>query len=433
MELDGLNVLIDGINLELLQGTGIKIYCTSLIDALTRLGASPNVLISKYSLKPDREINTDVLALFQPLVKPWARYNYPLFFKTLLGMAEKTCSIPVPRDMIVTRGSPGFGYINDVGFFGSRGCYEIADMLHYVGLRVKVQTDPKMDIWHATYFTPIEVRGAARITTIHDLVPLRLPYATLNDKGIFVQQVRDAIKQSRLIICVSNHTRKDLQQFFHVPPEKMFVTYEPVMISDLDVDAEQLSRSLACYGLEYKNYILFVGAIEPKKNLPRLIKACLSLDTDMPLAVVGKKAWSWENELKMLGSDDLPPRQQKRIHTRVRLLDYVSGDDLPLLYKGAGCLVFPSLYEGFGLPPVEAMTLGCPVVTSTAASLPEICGDGALYADPYDTLDIAAKIHTALYDEDERARLIRAGYARADFFSMENYMKRLAEAYRKAL
>ena len=428
MELKGLNVLIDGINLELFQGTGIKTYGTSLIKALKNLGINPNVLISKYSVKEDKEINTDALSLFQENpIKPWLRINSLLVAKTLLGQAEKAKSIPIPKDMVLTQGADGFAFINDVGIHVSRGCFQIADIMRYIGFKVKIKTNPKMDIWHATYFTPITVSGAAKVSTIHDLVPLRLPHTTTNDKGIFVQQVRDAIKSSQLIICVSENTKNDILQYFNVNPDKLFVTYQPIILNKRLPEKEAVDQKLNYYNLKNKNYILFVGAIEPKKNIKRLIEAFLSLDTDMPLVIVGKKAWLWKNELEILSSK----WNNEHILRKIRLLEYVPVSDLPVLYKGAQCLAFPSLYEGFGLPPLEAMSLGCPVVTSSVSSLPEICGDAALYVNPYDSRDITDKLEQILSDDELKARLIQTGYERVKQFSMENYMKRLAAAYSK--
>lgn len=428
MNLNGLKVLIDGINLEELQGTGIKTYATALIRALKELGADPGVLISKYSLKQDKKINTEVLALFQDMsTKKWIKFNYMLVIKAILGLSSKAKQVVIPDDMIINKGMGNFSFIKDTNIYSSRGCYSIADALRYLGFKVKIKPVPKVDIWHATYFTPLRISGAAKITTIHDLVPLRLPHATINDKGIFVQQIRDAIKNSQLIICVSEQTKSDMLSFFNIRPEKLFVTYEPVMIKNQLTDKENIISKLKFYNLQYERYILFVGAIEPKKNIKRLLEAYLTLDIDLPLVIAGKKAWLWKEELSLLEA----AWNQERFRNRIRLLEYVPPSDIAVLYKGALCLTFPSLYEGFGLPPLEAMTLGCPVVTSSTSSLPEICGDAALYADPYNSKEIADKIYQLVSDSKQRDELVKKGYERAEFFSMENYKKRLLEAYSK--
>lgn len=430
MEIKDLNVLIDGINLEQVKGTGIKTYGVSLITALKKLGAKTNVLISKYALKQDKEINTDALSIFQDMtIKQWLRFNVRLVVKTIFGFSEKAGSIPIPHNMIITQATEGFAYIDDVRIHVCRGCYAIADHMRFVGFSMKIKTSPRMDIWHATYFTPITVPGAAKVTTIHDLVPLRLPHTTTNDKGFFVQQVRDAIKSSQLIICVSEHTKNDIIKYFNVNPDKVCVTYQPVILDKRPPEKEVIDRKLNYYNLRRNNYILFVGAIEPKKNIKRLIEAFLSIDTDMPLVIAGKRAWLWENELEVFSSK----WNNEHILKKIRLLEYLPISDLPALYGGARCLAFPSLYEGFGLPPLEAMNFGCPVITSSVSALPEICGDAALYVDPYDSSDIADKLEKMLGDDDLRAKVVKAGYENVKRFSMENYMERLKEAYGKVL
>lgn len=430
MDLKDINVLIDGINLEQLQGTGIKTYGSNLITALKRCGASPNVLISKYAMQHDKNINADVLALFQEMtMKRWVKFNFKLVAAAWTGLSSSAQHVEFPSGMVVTKGAKGFDYINDVKIYSSRDCYQLADMLRYLGRKVKLKARPQMDVWHATYFTPITVKGAAKITTIHDIVPLRLPHSTTNDKGIFIQQIRDAIKSSQLIIAVSEHSKKDLVNFFNVNPEKIAVTYQSVTTGEKKISKENVALRLKAYGLKDQKYILFVGAIEPKKNLKRVIAAYLSLDINLPLVIVGKKAWLWEGEVRALNSD----WHKKKIKKNIRELDYVSYDDMPAFYQGAKCLVFPSLYEGFGLPPLEAMSLGCPVITSNVSSLPEVCGNAALYVDPYDQQDIADKIMMMINDDAKREALIQAGYQRVKFFSMENYIERIKAAYAKVL
>lgn len=428
MELNGKKILIDGLNLELAQGSGIKTYARSLIKAYIELGALPSVLISKYSLKDDPDINADVFALFQDMPKKsWIRYNFPLIFNTLIGLSSKAKLRPVPVDMIITEGAGDFSFIKETNIYVSRGCYDIADYLRYMGFRVKIKPSPKVDIWHTTYFTPIKIKGAARVSTIHDIVPLRLPHTTTNDKGVFIQQVRDAVKESQLILCVSEHTKNDIVNFFGVNPDRLFVTYQPVLVKDDGLDQLSMSGKLRFYNLKYGQYILFVGSIEPKKNIKRLIEAYLSLDIDIPLVIVGKKAWLWETELAALESE----WNKERIKKRIRLLQYAPLGDISTLYKGALFLAFPSLYEGFGLPPLEAMSMGVPVLTSNVSSLPEICADAALYVNPYDVKDMADKMTMMINDKELRDRLIVAGSERVKFFSMDNYKERLREAYYK--
>jgi glycosyltransferase involved in cell wall biosynthesis len=260
------------------------------------------------------------------------------------------------------------------------------------------------------------------------LIPLRLPYTTLDDKEIFYGKVKDSLKESDVIISVSEHTKKDLLTYFDVDPNKIVVTYQPTVLEPLEPDEEEnVDEYLKRFKLEAGKYLLFVGAIEPKKNVGRLLDAFASIDTDMPLVIVGKKAWSWEGEIGKLQYLFDKDSQQ------VKMLEYVSTESLRYLYRGAYCFLFPSLYEGFGLPPAEAIRFGCPVITSKVSSLPEVCGNAALYVDPYDVSDIKEKIETILRDVELRNQLAANTKVNADYFSLDNYIKRLHKAYTTAL
>lgn len=180
------------------------------------------------------------------------------------------------------------------------------------------------------------------------------------------------------------------------------------------------------------------------------------LDTHMPLVIAGRRGWLWRNEIRQSSfQNDIPYSNiTKRFHfidkiykyllhkteqlpikssKNIRFLEHVSDQDLRYLYAGAFCLVFPSLYEGFGLPPLEAMSFGCPVITSHTSSLPKICGDAALYVDPYDVNDIRQRIEDLFNNPETRKKLSIAGKQRVQLYSMENYVKKIYEAYSRIL
>jgi glycosyltransferase involved in cell wall biosynthesis len=148
----------------------------------------------------------------------------------------------------------------------------------------------------------------------------------------------------------------------------------------------------------------------------------------MQLVIVGKKGWLWEDEIGKLEAVF-----GKDFSRKIKLLEYVEKKDLSYLYNGAFCFVFPSLYEGFGLPPLEAMSLGCPVVTSNVASLPEVCGNAAIYVDPFDSDEIRLGIEKLINNPQIQNQLIEAGKERVKLFSMENYANKLYEAYTKVI
>jgi glycosyltransferase involved in cell wall biosynthesis len=156
-----------------------------------------------------------------------------------------------------------------------------------------------------------------------------------------------------------------------------------------------------------------------------MIEAFLDVDTPMPLVIVGRKAWMWESELGWIDT-----ALDEKTRKRLRFLGFVEREDLRRLYAGARFFLFPSLYEGFGLPALEAMTLGCPVITSNASSLREVCGDAAVYADPLDRSDILRKIELLMAENSLRETLAQARPSQAAKFSFQAHVERLAAAYR---
>lgn len=428
LSLAGVQVLVDGYNLQLTKGTGIKTYGLSLIQALTLLGAHIDVLLSRSGYKSNRIL--DEVLFFDNQVE-----NRSLLFllKGLIKTASplyKARRRKIDRSFVVTRGQSE-DFMKYAESFNLPQCYSIANVLYKkLSLKTQISVPEKVDIWHATYPLPMQIRGAKKITTVHDLIPLRLPYATLDDKENFYFKIRDAVKESELIVTVSENSKQDLLTYFdEADPDKIVVTYQPVALEPLEASKREVSEFLERYSLEAQKYFLFVGAIEPKKNVGRLIDAYAALDTSFPLVIVGKKGWLWEDELARISAvaDGRNPQKQ------VKLLEYVPSSSLRYLYSGAFCLVFPSLYEGFGLPPIEAMNFGCPVITSNVSCLPEICGDAALYVDPYDVSDIKSKMEGLLSSPGLRSQLAATGRQVAAKFGMESYLRRIHDAYRQVI
>ena len=179
------------------------------------------------------------------------------------------------------------------------------------------------------------------------------------------------------------------------------------------------------------NYLLFYGALEPKKNVARLIDAYQLSAVVIPLVITGASGWGNQAEKKLI--DEL--RAEERVATgagrRLYHFEFVSIQMLVTLIRGARAVVFPSLYEGFGLPPLEAMARGTPVVTSRTSSIPEIAGDAALYVNPYETDEIARAIKTIVADGDLRAELSRRGRIQAELFSVDRYRERVKSLYER--
>ena len=297
--------------------------------------------------------------------------------------------------------------------------------------------DAPPDIFHCTYQLPLRAKSACNIYTIHDLVPLRLPFTTLDNKRQMFRLLKKIAKQADHIVTVSENSKRDIIELLGVEERRITNTYQAVQFPaeygerpDAAL-AEQLEGS---YGLEFNEYLLFFGALEPKKNVGRLIEGYLTSGVDIPLVLVASEGWNNKSETKLIASlpdtrgSDAPVNRRGR--RSVYRYDYVPLSLLMTLIRGARAVVFPSLYEGFGLPVLESMVLGTPVVTSRESSVPEVAGDAALLVDPYSTDEIAAAIRTIVNDADLRAELSQRGRVQAANFSIDRYRERVGALYR---
>jgi glycosyltransferase involved in cell wall biosynthesis len=425
-DLAGMRILVDTYNLRLSTGTGIKMYGLSLIEALQQLEVDVS-LLTDFAMKTKyRQLEEVLIYDVKESVRQRWWHIALLRLRKLRGVVNRLRAGHVQVDKVI----PGERFGDQIAvstLFNLPQCYLLADAT-YRALRwlTRLELPAKVDVWHATYPLPLRVRRAKLVTTVHDLIPLKLPYMTLDDKQVFYCKVRDALRDSALIFAVSECTKRDLLSFYDVPEEKIVVTYQ-ALPNVLQWPGETLAASiLKQYRLEPGKYILFVGNIEPKKNVRTLLRAVSMLQTNMPLVIVGRKAWLWEDQVREVEALFGPPHRNRE---RVRWREDVASWALGALYAHAACFVFPSLYEGFGLPPLEAMRFGCPVISSNTSSLPEICGNAALYVDPHKPAQMAEVIAQLLDNQELREQLITAGYKRAEFFSMANYAERLLTAY----
>jgi glycosyltransferase involved in cell wall biosynthesis len=281
------------------------------------------------------------------------------------------------------------------------------------------------DVVHWTSPLPIRASKTHNLYTIHDLVPLRLPFATLDNKRRFLSLCREICATADKVVTVSEHSKRDLVRILGIDEARVTVTYQSVELPDtlLARTDEDVAREIAgVFGLDWRGYFIFFGAIEPKKNLARVIEAYLASGVDAPLIIIGGKAWLDEDETQML--------DEELADDRIRRYEYLPFPLLTSLIRGARATLLPSLYEGFGLPVLESMLLRTPVLASTAGSLPEVAGDAAVLVDPYDTQAIRSAIIALDADADLRAELSDRGLRQAAKFSPENYQERLAELYR---
>jgi glycosyltransferase involved in cell wall biosynthesis len=303
-----------------------------------------------------------------------------------------------------------------------------------------VHPTSKPNLMHWTYPLPIRIPGIPNVYTLHDLVPLRLPYTTLDNKRRYFKLLSRIASTADHIVTVSESSKDDITRIIGINPKRVTNTYQAVSIPAQFADKapETVEREVAgTFGLSYKKYFLFWGSIEPKKNIGRLIEAYLASNVSAPLVIVGAQAWKSEEELRLLYDDNIRSLIQNGNETRVKRkvvqLSYVPFPLLVSLIKGAKATIFPSLYEGFGLPVLESMVLGTPVISSTTASIPEVAGDAAVLVNPYDTRAIADAIRSVDSDSGLRESLISRGLKQSALFSEENYKKRLQSVYGELL
>jgi glycosyltransferase involved in cell wall biosynthesis len=282
------------------------------------------------------------------------------------------------------------------------------------------------DIFHATNYYLPPVRCAKRVLTIYDLAFLRSPgWCSPKVVGPFSQNVPRFAREADAIVTCSEASKQDIVELIGVAPEKVTVCHGAADTALVPMPRDAAKKKvMADHGLR-EPYILFVSTREPRKNVVGLLRAFKRVARLAPhqLILVGGPGWG------------LPPIEKMTaemgIADRVKVLGYVpTHEALAALYGAADLFVLPSWYEGFGLPVLEAMTCGCPVVTSPVASLPEVAGDAAQYADPGEPEAIAAAMLAVLGDRALRARMAEAGHAQARKFTWEASANALLGVYR---
>jgi glycosyltransferase involved in cell wall biosynthesis len=286
-----------------------------------------------------------------------------------------------------------------------------------------------VDIYHATNFFLPPARSAVRVLTIHDLAFLVEPsWGSPKIVGPYSRNMRKFANDADMVLACSEATRRDVIRLLNVPEERVMVTLEAAM-DDMPAIGPEEGREIirAAHGLS-RPYLLFVGTLEPRKNIGNLVRAYAraARSVTQDLVLVGAQGWMTENAMEIAA--------QEGVGDRVFNIPYISNrEELAAWYSGADAFLFPSHYEGFGLPILEAMKCGCPVLTSNVSSMPEVAGDAAVYVDPRDVDDMARKIEQIAADEPLRTRLRDAGPAQAARFSWDKCAEATMAGYQKAL
>jgi glycosyltransferase involved in cell wall biosynthesis len=285
-----------------------------------------------------------------------------------------------------------------------------------------------VDVFHSSDVLLWGQPGALNVITMHDLTALLFPeYHTARNRELQERKHRFAQEEADVVIAVSEATRRDVVAELNIPAERVHVVHEGVDPAMCPIeDSGLLKRALAPFGLNPGGYVLHVGTIEPRKNLVRLVEAYDLARRMAPcaipkLALVGAKGWLFEEVFERVAALGL--------QDHVFLTGRVGRDLLPSVYNGAVLFVYPSLYEGFGLPVLEAMACGVPVVASDVSSLPEIVGHAGVLVDPLDVEELATAIADLLGDEGRRLALCEAGLARARHFSWQRAARETLAVY----
>jgi len=293
----------------------------------------------------------------------------------------------------------------------------------------KLAREIKLDVYHGlSHELPvgIEKSGVKLVVTMHDLIFLRYPeYYKKIDRKIYDQKFRHACRKANRIHAISEQTKQDLISYFAVPEEKITVIYQsinPIFYKRVEIERKQELRKK--YQLP-KKFLLSVGTLEPRKNLLGLLEGMVHSKTYIPLVVVGKMT-DYHHKVQKFIEADLNRLQ-------VYFLPRIQDKELAVLYQMAEILVYPSMFEGFGLPVAEAQASGCPVITSNISSLPEAGGDAALYVDPKKPEEIGKALKTLLADQTLRKLLIAKGKVNVQRFTQENFAIQIKELYNSVL
>lgn len=366
-----------------------------------------------------------VYALDRPLTGI-GRYTTELV-RSLLALPDG------PEIMLLTSGGPGpLAEFNlpQVRLPGARllpGLLTLGNLyLPYLAQRYKL--DIVHDLSGVTPFM-LGAGRAKRMVTLYDLIPLAFPgVSTRLDALIYRRWLPFTLPRVDGIVAISEASRADLQRFMKVAPEKVWNVSGGVGTQYQPAPAARVAHVRQRYGIGDAPYLLFVGSVQERKNVRRSLLAFAELcKRGLPhhFVIVGAKQWKYDEILNTLASLE--------VKDRIHFTGYVDDEDLPALYTGATVFVFPSLYEGFGLPVLEALACGTPAVTSTVASLPEVAGDAAPMVDPYDVEAITEALYRLVTDASLHAALRQKGLMHVRQFTWAQTAQRVLTAYHTVL
>lgn len=283
----------------------------------------------------------------------------------------------------------------------------------------------RLDLLHSMAFVTPLLTSVPTVVTVYDLsfvhYPDRFPFL---QRVYLTTQTRQSCQRAQRVITISESSREDVHRFYGIPLSRIDAVVPGVEAHYRPLPAAEVDAFRQRQGLPDR-FILHVGTLQPRKNIPTLIEAMALLSDEIPLILVGGKGWLYDEIFARITQLGL----QKRVH----FAGYVPDDDLPLWYNAAALLVFPSVYEGFGLPVVEAMACGTPVVAAHTSSIPEAAGDAGILFAPHDVKQLAQGITAVLTDLDLAAVMRTKGLQQARRFSWKRAGQETAAVYQRAL
>ena len=289
-------------------------------------------------------------------------------------------------------------------------------------------TRARVDLYHSPHYVVPRLPIGRFVVTIHDCIHLRFPQYLPNRAALYYAKsmMTSAARRAQRILTVSQASKGDILHYLGAPASKVEVIYNALDERFATAPSEEEVRRVRERFLLTSRFVLYTGNIKPHKNVDRVIEAFSILkrsetEADLKLLIIGDEISKYPNLRRLV--------HRHNLHQHVRFLGFVPDATLSVLYRLAAVFVFPSLYEGFGLPPLEAMAAGAPVVTSNVSSLPEVVGDAALLVEPMDAASIAAGLGRVLHEPALRADLVRRGHERVKAFSWERSVRRVREVY----
>lgn len=426
------SVLICGYDFEQKNYRGISFYSKSIVRAFHELTYSSYILTSSRHNKVDL---VQEASIAKNLEDPRSEQNLSRFLS-----AKNAVELLLNYLKLMFPFQPGIPRLLNRGF-----TFELASKLYYLNDIIGYANYPYIYDLHSVhcqffsspYFinsegfdavfstAPLSIKVSKKtrlVQTLHDAIPI-FRADNKDDERAFYRRLNNMFIHSDAILSVSEFSRQEALKLFPDYKDKIATVYQPVPIYE---EEEELANNpliqkavLRKFALNQLSYLLYIGRIEKRKNIERLVEAYLAVHDkiEIPLVLVGPKGFNSDEILKILSNKWINESTEKSI----KYLSYVSNIDKLVLLKNALAFVFPSMYEGFGLPPLEAMKMGCPVLTSNVTSLPEVCGNAVLYVDPYDTASVIDGLLQISSNSELRRNLIQLGLERVKCFSLENF------------